>query len=55
VNVELGEDGVSRGNNWLSVDREPKEYFTNRLTTYEELFREWQSRLRFIVGGRDAD
>jgi hypothetical protein len=59
VNVEFDDDGVSTGNNWLSLKREPKKYFINTgdtaLITYAGLFREWQSRLRFIVGGRDAD
>ncbi|AOR36057.1 hypothetical protein BFF78_37875 [Streptomyces fodineus] len=58
VNVDVDEQGVSVGNNWLSVHREPKEYVLDngrdtRLLTYENLFREWQSHLRFIVGGRD--
>lgn len=59
VNVEFDDDGLSTGNNWLSLKREPKKYFINTgdaaLVTYAGLFREWQSRLRFIVGGRDAD
>jgi hypothetical protein len=59
VNVELDDEGVSTGNNWLSLKREPKEYFLNAgspaLITYAGLFREWQKRLRFIIGGRDAD
>ncbi|MER6030971.1 hypothetical protein [Streptomyces sp. NPDC001851] len=58
VNVDVDEQGVSVGNNWLSVHREPKEYVLDngrdtRLLTYDNLFREWQSHLRFIVGGRD--
>ena len=59
VNVELDDEGVSTGNNWLSRKRKPKEYFLNAgspaLITYAGLFREWQSHLRFIIGGRDAD
>ncbi|WP_058043672.1 LodA/GoxA family CTQ-dependent oxidase [Streptomyces roseifaciens] len=58
VNVDVDEQGVSVGNNWLSVHREPKGYVLDRgndtrLLTYEDLFREWQRRLRFVVGGRD--
>ncbi|MFJ9840286.1 LodA/GoxA family CTQ-dependent oxidase [Kitasatospora sp. NPDC101155] len=58
VNVDVDEQGVSVGNHWLSVHREPREYVLDngrdtRLLTYDDLFREWQQHLRFIVGGRD--
>ncbi len=60
VNVESTEQGPSIGNNWMAKEREPKRYERdsaedpNQLD-YEDLFRDWQARLRFIVGGQDYD
>ena len=55
VNVETTGQGSTVGNNWLAREREPKEYDVEdaRLVGYEDLFRDWQALLRFIVGGRD--
>jgi len=53
VNVDQTAAGTT-GNNWLARSREPKVYDVPELT-HEELFREWETLLRFIVGGRDAD
>jgi hypothetical protein len=60
VNVEVAENGSSVGNSWLAKRREPKQYVLDdrkdtRLVSYEDLFREWQGELRFIVGGDDHD
>lgn len=60
VNVEVAENGASVGNSWLSKRREPKQYVLDdrqdtRLVSYEDLFRDWQGELRFIVGGDDHD
>jgi hypothetical protein len=60
VNVEVAETGTSVGNSWLAIHREPKQYVLDdrqdtRLVSYEELFRDWQGRLKFIVGGDDHD
>jgi hypothetical protein len=60
VNVELDADGTSIGNSWLAKDREPRGYVLDdrqdtRLVSYEDLFRDWQGELRFIVGGGDHD
>jgi hypothetical protein len=60
VNVEVDEDGTSVGNMWLAKDRNPRSYVLDdrsdsRLWSYEDLFRDWQGRLRFIVGGQDHD
>ncbi|WNG37142.1 hypothetical protein F0U61_28300 [Archangium violaceum] len=60
VNTELDERGVSVGNNWMSVDRVPKEYVLDnredsRLVTYDDLFQDWQGKLRFIIGGKDGE
>jgi hypothetical protein len=59
VNVEPDIDGSSHGNIWMGKYRQPREYVPDnlrdsRLLTYEELFRDWQGKLRFIVGGKDA-
>ncbi len=60
VNVEVAENGASVGNSWLAKRREPKQYVLDdrqdtRLVSYEDLFRDWQGELRFIVGGDDHD
>lgn len=61
VNVEAGPDAVSVGHNWLQVRDEttPKRYIPDTsgsgLVTYIQLFRDWQRRLRFIVGGSDSE
>ena len=52
VNVEHTATGAI-GNNWLARSRDPKRYDVPNLT-HEELFREWEDLLRFIVGGQDA-
>lgn len=59
VNVELTGWGTSTGNHWFAKDRQPREYVLDnrtdsRLVSYDDLFRDWQGRLRFIVGGDDA-
>ncbi len=59
VNVEPGPDGVSRGDNWLAIDR-TGEYVLDdrkdeRLATYLQLFTRWEEMLRFQVKGRDAE
>jgi hypothetical protein len=60
VNVESTAQGPSRGNNWMERERGPKQYEEDsadnpRQLDYEELFRDWQGLLRFIVGGQDYD
>lgn len=57
VNIETTEQGPSIGNNWLARNREPKRYDIedSLQISYEELFRNWQGLLKFIVGGRDQD
>jgi hypothetical protein len=57
VNVTVGPDGLSRGDNWLAKQR-TGEYVLDdrqdsRLVTYDELFRDWEAQLRFQIGGRD--
>jgi len=55
VNRESTRQGPSIGNNWLARSRQPKVYDTPDLLDYEDLFRDWQGLLRFIVGGRDYE
>jgi hypothetical protein len=60
VNVEPTPQGPSRGNNWMARSREPKTYEQDnpanpRQITYDDLFRNWQELLRFIVEGQDHD
>jgi hypothetical protein len=58
VNVEENGQGTTTGNHWFAVHREPKEYVLDdrsdtRLLSYDDLFRDWQGKLRFIVAGND--
>ena len=59
VNTEQVGPGVTIGNSWLSKRREPKEYVMDesspRLWSYEDLFKDWQGQLKFIIGGKDAE
>jgi hypothetical protein len=53
VNVEHTAAGAI-GHKWLARRAEPKDYNALDLT-HEELFRDWEGLLRFIVGGQDAE
>ena len=58
VNAQAGADGKVDGHNWLHRDRAaatPPQYSirSNDLVTYEDLYRDWEGSLKFIVGGRD--
>jgi hypothetical protein len=57
VNVTIGPDGTSRGDNWLQKERTgdylPDDYQDSRLIVYDDLFREWERILKFQVGGWD--
>ncbi|GLR83339.1 hypothetical protein [Bradyrhizobium iriomotense] len=57
VNVTIGPDGTSRGDNWLQKERTgdylPDDYQDSRLIMYDDLFKEWERILKFQVGGRD--
>lgn len=60
VNVESTQQGISIGNNWMARSRDPKRYEPDDADNpqqigYEDLFRNWQGLLRFIVEGRDHD
>jgi hypothetical protein len=60
VNVEVDDKGTSVGNMWMAKRREPRVYVPDnrtdsRLWSYDDLFQDWQGRLKFIVGGEDHD
>jgi hypothetical protein len=61
INVEDTPTGESRGDNWMAkiVEPDPLHYVLDdrkdeRLLSYDDLFRDWQGELRFIVGGSNA-
>ncbi|HLL99449.1 MAG TPA: hypothetical protein VK400_00205 [Pyrinomonadaceae bacterium] len=63
VNVEARPDGTSAGNNWMQKDRTeetPRVYLVDdwmdpNLVNYTDLFRDWETELRFIIGGTDEE
>ncbi|MGV7217514.1 hypothetical protein [Bradyrhizobium sp. UFLA05-112] len=59
VNVTIGPDGTSRGDNWLQKKRNgdylPDDYQDSRLILYDDLFKEWERILKFQVGGWDYE
>lgn len=59
VNVDPAANGASRGDNWLQKERTgdyvPDDYEDSRLILYDDLFREWETLLRFQVRGRDLE
>jgi hypothetical protein len=58
VNVVATEDGTSRGDMWLQKERTGDYVLDDRrdtrLVTYDDLFREWEKVLSFVIQGRDA-
>ena len=58
VNVEATPSGASKGDNWMQKARTGNyvadDYVDTRLFHYDDLFREWESVLKFQVGGRDV-
>lgn len=60
VNTELNNDGKTEGHNWLQKNRTPQTPlgYTLRsgdLVSYEDLFRNWEKELKFIIEGKDED
>ncbi|HJU38342.1 MAG TPA: hypothetical protein VJ724_02125 [Tahibacter sp.] len=59
VNVEPSKDGLSHGDMWLAKKRTgsyvPDNRTDTRLYSYDDLFKDWQGLLSFIVRGKDAD
>ena len=58
VNVDNSAEGASRGDNWMQKDATgtylPDDRTDVRLWSYDDLFRNWQAHLKFIIGGTDA-
>lgn len=60
VNVVDGPDGVSRGDNWMAIDRPDgggyllDDRVDPRMWSYDQLFQDWQAYLKFVVGGSEA-
>ncbi len=58
VNVVDTAAGVTAGDNWLAKERTgryiPDNRTDSRLVSYDDLFRNWQGVLRFVVDGQDA-
>jgi hypothetical protein len=58
VNVVPDEKGLSKGDNWMSKKRTgqyiPDGRTDGRLFDYDDLFKNWQGELNFIVKGFDA-
>ncbi len=58
VNVEVGSDGLSKGDNWFQRERTksyvPDDYADMRLVMYDELFKDWEKVLKVQIGGKDA-
>jgi hypothetical protein len=59
VNVQPGLDGLSRGDMWMAKRRTgtyiPDDLSDSRLLSYDDLFKEWEKRLSFIIRGNDAE
>jgi len=58
VNVVAGEDGLSKGDDWMARRRSgeyiPDDRADSRLLTYDDLFKNWEGELSFLVKGFDA-
>lgn len=59
VNVEPSGNGLSHGDMWMAKKRTgtyiPDDRTDTRLLSYDDLFRDWQGALQFIIGGKDAN
>lgn len=59
VNVEPSEDGLSHGDMWFAKKRTgsyvPDNRSDTRLYSYDDLFKDWQGALSFIIRGKDAE
>jgi len=59
VNVGVADNGLSHGDMWMAKKRTgkyiPDDRTDSRLLSYDDLFREWEQALSFIVEGSDAE
>jgi hypothetical protein len=57
VNITTTPAGLATGDNWMQRERisvyVADDYADSRLVMYDELFRDWETVLRFQVGGKD--
>lgn len=57
VNVDVTASGLSAGDNWMQKHRTgsyvPDDYDDSRLILYDDIFADWETLLKFQVGGRD--
>ena len=57
VNITTTAAGLSAGDNWMQRKRTGSyiadDYGDTRLMMYDELFRDWETKLQFQVGGHD--
>jgi hypothetical protein len=57
VNVEPTATGLSAGDNWMQKHRSKSyvadDYADTRLMMYDDLFRDWETLLKFQIGGKD--
>jgi hypothetical protein len=57
VNVEITATGLSTGDNWMQKQRSGSyvadDYADTRLIMYDDLFSDWETLLKFQIGGRD--
>jgi hypothetical protein len=58
VNVEPNDKGLSTGDSWMAKKRTgeyiPDNRTDTRLLSYDDLFRNWEGELSFLVRGKDA-
>jgi hypothetical protein len=58
VNVDVTATGLSAGDNWMQKQRSGSyvadDYADTRLIMYDDLFRDWETLLKFQVGGKDV-
>ena len=60
VNATTDNTGTTRGDNWLSKQRNTGQYVLDdrkdtRLLSYDDLFMDWERQLQFQIRGRDAE
>jgi hypothetical protein len=59
VNVEPGPDGLSHGDLWMAKKRTgsyiPDDRTDSRLVSYDDLFKQWEQELQFVIHGKDAE
>jgi hypothetical protein len=58
VNVQPDENGISKGDNWMSKERTGQylhdDRVNSRLLSYDDLFSNWEGELEFIIQGNDV-